>query len=166
MTQDQTSEPPRGPLPPVTVLPEEETAKRIQLFATMLGAFPVARNQSLEITLDGYLVLTADIPLGWLATAVKRVMLHPDTIYAPAIGQIRQAAAIEITRSRRVAQGDDPDRQGNGKPVACPAEHIDARIAWARQVVGLPEIAPASTAVYRPPELAEGIVRPLDRSDG
>lgn len=121
----------------------------------MLGAYPVARNQDLEVTLEGYVTLTADVPLGWLTTAIKRLMMHPETVFAPTVGKIREQSAIEIIRTSRAAEGKDPDRGERGGVVQCQAEHIDHQIARARRLMNLPEIAPASSAVYLPAELEQ-----------
>ena len=142
----------------VAALTEAEQAKRIQLFAVMLGAFPVARNQDLEVTLDGYVTLTADVPMGWLVQAVKRLMMHPDTVFAPTVGKIREQSAIEIIRTNRVVKGKDPDRSQTG-PTHVPAEKIDYWIAEGRRVMSLPAITPASAAVYIPSELDAAIAR-------
>lgn len=142
----------------VAALTEAEQAKRIQLFAVMLGAFPVARNQDLEVTLDGYVTLTADVPMGWLVQAIKRLMMHPDTVFAPTVGKIREQSAIEIIRTKRLSEGKDPDRSDTGI-TACPAHQIDHWIGQARKLMKLPEIAPASSAVYIPNELDAAIAR-------
>lgn len=119
----------------------------------------MARNQDLEVTLEGYVTLTADVPLGWLTTAIKRLMMHPETVFAPTVGKIREQSAIEIIRTSRAAEGKDPDRGERGGVVQCQAEHIDHQIARARKLMKLPEIAPASSAVYLPPELEERMAR-------
>ncbi len=124
----------------------------------MLGAFPVARNQDLEVTLDGYVTLTADVPFGWLVQAIKRLMMHPETVFAPTVGKIREQSAIEIIRTKRVSDGKDPDRSDTGI-TKCPAEQIDHWIAQARKLLKLPEITPASSAVYIPSELDAAITR-------
>ena len=152
------SETQRGQLLDVAALSEAEQAKRIQLFAVMLGAFPVARNQDLSVTLDGYVTLTADIPIGWLTQAIKRLMMHPDTVFAPTVGKIREQSAIEIIRTKRMADGKDPDRSDTGI-TKCPAEQIDHWIGQARKLLKLPEIGPASSAVYIPAELSEAMTR-------
>jgi hypothetical protein len=126
------------------------------VFAVMLGAYPVARNQDLEITLDGYVTLTADIPLGWLAHAVRRLMMHPDTVFAPTVGKIREQAAIEIIRTKRLAEGNDPDRSLTG-PTHVPADKIDHWVARARRIEGLPAVTPAASAIYIPAQLEEKI---------
>ena len=142
----------------VAALTEAEQAKRIQLFAVMLGAFPVARNQDLEVTLDGYVTLTADVPFGWLVQAIKRLMMHPETVFAPTVGKIREQSAIEIIRTKRLSDGKDPDRSDTGI-TKCPAEQIDHWIGQARKLLNLPEITPASSAVYIPSELDAAITR-------
>lgn len=136
----------------VAALSEMETAKRIELFAVMLGAFPVARNQDLEVTLEGYVALTADVPLGWLTTAVQYLMMHPATVFAPTVGKVRERSAIEIIRTSRIADGKDPDRGERGITHVAP-EHIDHQIARARRLMDLPAITPAASAVYVPAEL-------------
>lgn len=152
----------------VAALTEAEQAKRIQLFAVMLGAFPVARNQDLEVTLDGYVTLTADIPIGWLTQAIKRLMMHPDTVFAPTVGKIREQSAIEIIRTKRLGDGKDPDRSDTGI-TKCPAEQIDHWISQARRLLKLPAITPAASAVYIPAELEEKVAaiggRTIDDSE-
>lgn len=140
------------------VLPPEETAARLSLFAAMFDAYPRARNQDPETTIEAYLDLTADIPLGWLAQACKFLMMHPDTIFIPPLGRIRQRAAIEIIRTKRAKDGNDPDRSQIGT-TSVQADKIDWWIAQGRRVEGLPAITPASSAVYIPAELEEAFAR-------
>ena len=116
------------------------------------------------MTLDGYVALTADIPFGWLDHAVRRLMLQPATIFAPQVGKIREQAAIEIIRTKRVVAGENPDRSQTGL-THVPADRIDHWIARARQIEGLPKITPASSAVYIPPQL-EATVVALLAADG
>lgn len=116
----------------------------------MLDAFPRAKSQSAETTIEAYLELTADIPLGFLVVACKRLMFA--TTFLPTIAEIRQRAATEIIRAKRKAEGKDPDRGDRGV-VNCPEHQIDHWIARAREVEGLPEIPAATSEVYLPAPL-------------
>ena len=135
-----------GVLPSGMELDPQETERRIKLFAGMLGASAMAGNQDLEVSLEGYLELTADIPLRWLIQAVQREMMRPGP-FAPSIGDVRSRAALEILRSWRVQLGKNPDVQDDGRPVVCPEKHVDHWVGRARQLEGLPEIPQATTSV-------------------
>lgn len=145
-------------LPESAALSLEDTKARLSMFAAMLDAFPRARSQEAKTTIEAYLDLTADIPIGWLGMALKFLMLHPETTFIPTIGKLRERAAIEIIRSNRLAHGKDPDRNDRGITTVA-AHHIDHWIHQARQLMNLPEIAPASSQIYIPAELQDSIAQ-------
>ncbi len=118
----------------------------------------MATNQDAELTLETYLGMTADIPWRWLALSVKRLMLQPSIYFAPKLGEIRHRAATEVVRSWRMSQGKDPDRGDNGTATSVAPHHIDAWIAKARLLEGLPEIPPAASEIAQlPPGWADRI---------
>jgi hypothetical protein len=120
------------------------------MYAAMLDAFPRARTQDAETTLEAYLELTADIPLRWLVAACRRLLLQ--TTFLPTIAEIRNRASVEVVRSWRVQAGKDPDRSDLGKPTTVGDEWVDHWIARARKIEGLPEIPAPTTAIVPLPE--------------
>lgn len=139
-------------LPSGMELEPAETRARLALFGQLLGSKPMATNIDLELTAEGYLNLTADVPFRWLHLSIRWHLLDPIQRFAPTIGEIRQRAALEVLRAWRVHLGKDPDRQDDGRLVGCRPENVDVWIGRARKVEGLPEIAGPTSAVGLLPE--------------
>lgn len=147
----ETYDPLLNVLPSGMALEPNETRARLALFGRLLGSYPVATSQDLELTVEVYLEMTADVPFRFLSVAVGRLMLDPETRFAPRVGEVRQRSALEVCRSWRQVLKKDPDRQDDGKPVVVPGRAVDFWITKARQLEGLPEIpAPSSTIAQLP----------------
>lgn len=139
-------------LPSGMELEPAETRARLALFGQLLGSKPMATNIDLELTAEGYLNMTADLPYRWLQLSIRWHLLDPIQRFAPTIGEIRHRAALEFLRAWRSQNGDDPDRQGDGRPVHLEPGRIDLWIGRARKAEGLPEIAGPTSAVGLLPE--------------
>lgn len=142
-----------------------ETRARLALFGQLLGSKPVATNIDLELTAEGYLNMTADLPYRWLALSLRWHMLDPANRFAPSIGDVRKRAALEFLRAWRLHHGKDPDRQDNGQPVTLADSNIDEWIKRARKLEGLPEIPAAVSAIGLLPEGWEERIKQIGRGE-
>ena len=140
-----------------------ELRERALLFSQVIGMSAMSGNRDEDVTVQGLVEFTVDIPLDLLRHTVKLLVTERTEPYVPAVGLIRQRAALEVRREHRRREGKDPDKGDSGYPLQVPSvERIPHYVNMAREWVGLPRVVEHPTYAQLPDgvkQLTEGIGR-------
>lgn len=81
-----------------------DSKERLRIMTKLFSMYPLAGNQTPNLTMRSYLEELADIPALVLSHALHR-LTHKNRAFLPSVGEIRAEAAIVIKRAQPSSQG-------------------------------------------------------------
>lgn len=128
---------------------------RVALFLKLFNLYPVHRQQVQPITILSYVDETRDVPLFALDGGLRQLTRQESRVFRPTVGEILGAAAREVIRVARRAEGREVTRHSR-EPFD--VIKLEFWLQRGRLMVGQPE-PEGEQLYYLTPELSEMVER-------